>query len=614
MATLSNEAIKQQAIELVKSEKNNWKDATAFVTDRVSFQMRNLIKKARKNYWGIFESPRDPITGQKKIFVPLTQSTCESVVKNIDLDTKDINFRAKKASAVQLTAIVRQFVRNRLDDIYFGEYLDELERNLTIDGTAVWKTVWFKGEKDKWEFKIHPVDLLNLYIDPVARDIQSTTVIERSLMTQDEVSSMDEWDDTEDILQSKFLHPSDEDLNSSQRTATEGTMIEIYERWGLMPKSLMTGNKEDADEMVEGHIVVSGTNSAWKVHLIEENDGVKPYTDFWMRRVTNRYYGIGTAEQLIPLQEWLNAVINIRINRARVSQLGIFKIRRGAGITAQMVSRLASNGAITVNNPDDIVQMPMQDASPASYQDEQVIKEWSQQITQAFDVATGENLPASTPATNAAIQSRSAQSAFVLIKEQIGMGLQRWLKQQILPNMFKNMRKGEVLRLSGEPAEIRELDEMVVNQLLFKAIEKMDKQGKIVDPESVARERQKLEEKLKNMGKDRFMKLKSDFDPGDYDVQVFVTNEEMDKAVLANNLTQVLQVAPEFKDVIISQIFDLMGLDVAQLQTKVEEVEEEVEAQEAPQAGPQAAPQAAGSIQQLLTQAGTAQGQPAPQA
>ena len=73
-----------------------------------------------------------------------------SVVKNIDLDTKDINLRAKKPESVGLTSVARSIIRDSLDGIgqgiseygtSFGEELDMLERNLAIDGTAVWKTM-----------------------------------------------------------------------------------------------------------------------------------------------------------------------------------------------------------------------------------------------------------------------------------------------------------------------------------------------------------------------------------------------------------------------------------------------------------------------------------------
>lgn len=119
-----------EALRIIKSEKTEWETGTAFVTEKVAFQMRNLIRQLRKNYWGIFDNPTDPTTGRKKIWVPLTESLVESVVKNIDLDTKDIQFKAKRPEAIGFTSLVRSIVKVRLDQINFGEKLDELERIL----------------------------------------------------------------------------------------------------------------------------------------------------------------------------------------------------------------------------------------------------------------------------------------------------------------------------------------------------------------------------------------------------------------------------------------------------------------------------------------------------
>jgi len=59
--------IERAALSLVSNEKVGWETATAFVTEKVAFNMRNLIRQLRRNYWGVFEQPVDPQTGRKKI-------------------------------------------------------------------------------------------------------------------------------------------------------------------------------------------------------------------------------------------------------------------------------------------------------------------------------------------------------------------------------------------------------------------------------------------------------------------------------------------------------------------------------------------------------------------
>ncbi len=125
----------------------------------------------------------------QKIWIPLTETFVEQVVKNIDLDTKDIGFRAKTEEGVPFTEITRAAVKNYLDKSFFGEILDMTERQLAIDGTVVWKTWESKGE-----LKTEIVDLLNFYIDPTARSIQDAgAVIERAVVNWDEFEQMDGW-------------------------------------------------------------------------------------------------------------------------------------------------------------------------------------------------------------------------------------------------------------------------------------------------------------------------------------------------------------------------------------------------------------------------------------
>lgn len=551
-----------ELLEYVRSRITQWEDETAFVTDKVAFNMRNLIRQLRKNYWGVFDAPIDPTTGRKKTWVPLTESIVEAVVKNIDLDTKDINIRAKRPDSVGISSLVRTIVKNKLDKLNFGEMLDITERSLAIDGTVVWKTFEGFDEKSKQKsVKVNRVDLLNCYIDPTAESIQKTEVfIERAVMDKQELMSYDAWNNKQLVKEFDNVHKTERDLNYT--TTSTGQSVEVFEAWGLLPIG------KDG-EMVEGHAVIANIMNDPVVMLVEKNEkGLKPYEECWYRRMPGRWYGRGIAEMVMMLQLWVNTIVNIRINRARVSQLGIFKVKKGAGVTPQMLSRLASNGAITVNSMDDIEQFVMQEASQASYNDEQVVQSWSERVTHAFEVVTGEALPSSTPATNAIIQNQNAQSSFTMIKEGLGMFLQRWLEDHALPIIAKTIKKGDIVRMTGDNYELQKMDERIANNLLFKKLEQLQAEGKFFDEQQVQQEKNRILDKLKKSGEDRFIKLLREVDFSEFDVEVYVTNEEVDKNVLVQNLFTALQLAPEHKDAVMEQIFDLMGLDVNQLKGK----------------------------------------------
>ena len=566
--------IEKEAISIVKNEKTTWEDATCFVTDKVAFVMRNVIRKCRKNFWGVFDEAQDPNTKRDKIWVHLTQEFVDAYRKNVDLDTKDINFKAKHPSASGKTKVVRQVTKNYLDDTYFGEDLDRLITDLGIDGTVVWQTTEVYDKKFKKNIPKRPrVDLLNVYIDPTSESIQEAyrfTV--RNLMTADEVKKMKEWINTEDVEGVVGLAQNDSNLNGGISDGQSSSkFVDVYSMFGKIPKSLMTGKKEDAGIEIDGHIVASGLEQKGKarVHLIETYNGIKPYEEAWATRVPGRWYGLGPAEKLMWYQVWANAVVNIRVNRAYITQLGIFKIKKGAGITPQMISRLASNGAITVNSQDDIEQFQMDEASEASYKDEDIIQQRAMRVTGTYESATGEQLPSSTPATNAVIQNNASQNGFTLMKEGIGFFLQRWIKRQVLPILLTNLEMGDVVRMELEPDDLRKYDEDEVDRKLHGMLSQMNEQGVAVDPDEIEMNKQSALQKLKKSGSSRYITVDEVLDYLHYDCEVYITNETLDKGVLTNNLMTAMSLAPEYKEQIMQAFFDLSGLDLKPVQNQM---------------------------------------------
>lgn len=563
---MQNTDIFAAAVGIVRGEKQRWEVATAFITDRVSFKMRQLIRICRKNYYGVFDTPIDQSTGMEKTWYPLTEINVEAVVKNIDLDQKDINFRAKNQNGYGITDITRAAVKDKLSSIYFGQKLDDFERNLAIDGTAVWKTYEESGK-----LIVKPIDLLNIYIDPTSPSVQQAyRFTERTLLFPEEIMAMTGWMNTANIDVDVPVGPPRVDPywgNRSQSVNSNVKLIDVYELWGQIPLSLITGNPNDQTKEVQGRIVVSGIDSPGKerVHLIERNtkvdsegNALKPYEECWFTRVPNRWYGRGVAEKLLSLQVYSNIVFNVRINRSRVSQLGLFKMKKGAGVTPQMLSRLPSNGVVVLNNLDDLEQMAVQEVGQSSYTDEQVINTISERLTGAFQVATGENLPSSTSATEAAMQASSVKSGFALIKDSIGGFLERWMDRHALPIIAKELTIGQLVRITSDEETFKELVDRVV---LFKAQEALEssfKGGYLPSPQEMQMEMESAREKL--LKGDMFLKLVKDVIASELETQMYVTNEEMDVSVTVANLLQEAQIAPQYADQLVNMANDLMGL------------------------------------------------------
>lgn len=601
---LSNKTLEERAIALVRNERTKWETATAFITDRVSFKMRQLIRILRKNYYGIFDQAKDEFTQLEKIWYPITEINVEAVVKNIDLDQKDIMFKSKGPDGYEMTELTRAAVKDKLSRMYFGQKLDDFERMLCIDGTAVWKT-WEEDGK----MRVELVDLLNIYLDPTTPSIQEAyRFTERSLMFPDQIASMD-WMNNKGIVPAEGIRRVDPLWGGN---ATAGSMVsnvkmvDVYEMWGMIPLSLITGLTEDDDTEVPGRLVVSGLDTPGKerCHLIERNlkvtaegDALKPYEEAWFTRVPNRWYGRGVAEKLLTLQIYANIVFNVRINRSRIAQLGLFKIRKGAGITPQMLSRLPSNGAITLNSLDDLQQLEVQEVGATSYKDEDVINALSERLTNAFEVVTGESMPSSTPATNAVLQDRNAKSAFSVIKDGVAMFLTRWMDRHALPIIAKELTAGEIVRFAGDDDTFKGIVDRVVKYQAKEALDKAFAKGYLPSDQEIQMEVQNASNRMHKS--DVFIELIEDIIANQYDTQVIVSNEEIDLAVTTQNLIGMLNYAPQYSEDIIKQVFDLMGLPIPkQNQQPQQQPGQQTPQQGGPQLGqpaPAFGPQGAGN-------------------
>ena len=560
------------AINIVQREQSNWEEAIVYVTDKVAFRMRELIRIFRKNYWGVFDKPYDELTGREKTWIGLAMSIVEMYVKNGDIDQKDISFVARTEEGTEIADLTRLWVKEYLSRMYFGETLDEDQRQLCIDGTVVWKT-WEAGGK----MNRRTVDLLNFYIDPSEKDIQSAyRVTERSLLLPAQIAGMD-WYNTKNLTGSNILSKTDGNRNNQYGTFTTGEFRDVWEMWGKIPKWLVTLDKEaqDAHTEIDGHVVISGLQSGQVVcHLIEENtrkdrygNAIKPYEEWRIAKVSGRWYGIGIVERILALQEYLNTIVNVRKNKALVSQLGLFKIKKGKGITSSMLQRLPVNGAIQVQDMDDVQQFNVSDVPVSSYKDEDVIKYWAAQVTQAQPVSSGEILPASATATSAAISNANAKSTYVLFMEATGHFLTRRMDRQALPIMAKELKEGELLRLAGDDDMFKELMERVafwsvMDKLENSPVVPSEEELNQVIEEEVARLRSRPQTFVKNI-----QKIVAD----SLEARVKTTNEDLDTSVTVKNLIDMAQIAPEYREHSVRLAYDLLGLPTPKAQQRVAE-------------------------------------------
>ena len=554
------------AMDLILREKNAWENINLQVSDDVTFSMRTEIDNYRKNYYGVYEDPIDPDTKLEKLWIPLTEWTVETIVKNIDLDTKDIVIKSPQAKDSKPAQLVRLLTLHFMRMVGFGEFLNDIIRRLTIDGTAIAKCVkrWSPEHKRNLPH-LSIVDPLNFIIDPSARSLHDVPVMERAIMTIEEVGKMD-WDNKKLIQYSEGSVP----------TAT------IYERWGLIPENLITGKKEDKDKWISGTIIASAqpktenqspstaglSDQILVIHKIEADPKpFKPYEECWYKRVPNRWHGRPPAEMIKGLQSWLNTVVNIRRDELMNKLTGKYKYRKGIGITRQMLESIKSGGAIPVDNMDDIQQLNESDVQGSSYQEPAEIIGMAERVTGTHDV---ESLAPSLPATTAVLKDKGSRTAFALTQENIGMFLERLMKRHFIPLVIDSLKDGEILRITGEAKDLMMIDDIAITEVYNnKIVNELVKKRQLPTLQEMTIFKDALAEDLDKMGEDRDVKILKKYFDVDYDVVVEWTDEKFDKAVMTRNLIDLIQARLPGMDseALAREVAEIMGLSGSRFST-----------------------------------------------
>ena len=561
----------KKVIQIMRDEKTEWEEGQVWATDKVHYKMRDIIQKARKNYLGKFDVKKDEVTGRKKYFVPLTEDMTETVVKNIDLDTLDINIRSTNPNGYASSNILRYLISYFMRKNYWGEILNEMLRLFCIDGTVILKNLKNYDKKlNRQVIKSRIVDRTNFIIDPSEDNIQEAgAVIERNVLRKSEIEKYP-WKNVEYVSETTSFNRLNTLIGAEVKTQVP--YVEVFERWGELPIG------KDG-KWVSAVAIVSDLDANPVVHLVKENKkGIKPYEECRYRKLFGRWDGRGIGEMLIPLQRYLNETVNLRINAARIAQLGLFKVRKGSGITRQLLKSLISGGAIPVTRMEDIAELRVPDIKESSYRDEETTYNWAQKVTGAFDVSRGEGLPASQPATTAMLQEKGSKSGFNLIQENLGMFLSRVFERHIIPLLIENLKMDDVISIVGSPKELKELDNNYINKKTRDYYVDSMKKGKLPSGEDVAMFKDLQQQKLNKFGKNRYLSdLKKVLSGWEYEVQIFVTKESFNKAVIVQQLNELLINYSQVPgtnldtDAIFKEILDLMGIGGARfLESKKE--------------------------------------------
>lgn len=557
-------------------------EGEVFITERISFLMKNILKRARKNYNGVYDKPYDSITKEEKYFPPLTEAFTDGIIKSIDFDIKDMDIYSLNGSNVGAIKIIKSVLKSKLHEARFGEVLNEMGRFLCIDGTGIIKFIDDYDEKKKKRvMRFKAVDNLNIIADESANSLEDCFgILERSLMNDSELRAKKGvwWDDQlEKVLTSKS---GNNDFNFTRYGLSTGggvvqstaPMHPVYDYWGQLEKKDLTGEKQDEGVWIEAHAVVYGVQDKGCVVLFAEENtkGYRPYVDCTLKKVIGRRTGRGVPEMLFGTQKYMNMLIEIRKKNAQILQNGLFKAKRGMGLTADtIISKLTSGGIIQVDEMDDFEQMAIQDTRQASYADEDRLIAWGERNTGSYDVRRGESLAASTSATSIITQDRNSRDIFQLVQENVGLMLEKLIICQVLPWIKANVKAGEIVMITGSARDLMEMDSALSEHLVNKSFVDYVEMHQAYPPNP---EQWLVDAKAKQMrvfqqqGSRRYVTTSKDFLSEEVGVIAPITNETLDKNLILTKLQESLVLAASNPNLnldpqgILENIYSILGI------------------------------------------------------
>lgn len=515
-----------------------------------TFSQYDTIKRIHLYLNSQFEN-QTLFNGRRKLFFNISKYRCEVATRMLNFDTKDLRLVAENFESSMPAYLLSKEFQLWLKKSTFARTLNQIAEALPRYGSYVLKKT--SGGATK-------VDLRRLALDPTVERIwQSPFVIQKHYMTSTQIREKKGWDEeTKKVLLARqptiIEKPSYEDGIVITRTGSSN-YYEIYERYGEVRKSWITGKQEDYDTIVRGMFITSescgapaegGSPYAANVDALvlfkgEYTKPTWPYFDFHYYKTEGRWLGVGIVEDLFAAQERENELTNQKRISMEISALQIFQTN-AATILQNLLTDMRNGDVIKIAGNGSLSPVATEARDLASFtQEEQRFDQLADRISNAYDATRGENLGKSTPATNAVLQNNASTGVFDFKKENIGIDLRYFLLEWVMPQLKKDLSPAHILRFTGSLSDLRKVDDLIVENIAREEAMKRLLSGTIVSHDDMQLLKDQLRVQLAKRGAERWIDVvKGAYDDVQADFDFIVTNEQKDVQAMASNLFTVL--------------------------------------------------------------------------
>jgi len=467
---------------VVSNFKRNFLEKEIEIVPGLTHNQYNVVKRIYFYQHNQFESGPVDENGDPKYFYDLVTDRNDDASKNIDLDTSDCYIKAEDEGAQLKSWLLRREFMGYAKESGFGKKLNEMADDLPAFGTVVWKKVKLSdGRTD-----VQSVELINLMNDPSVKNLKDGVVIERHVLTQDDLWSYKSWDQHEvqemisanqTIARVGFLDTNQASVNGSFGTQIDDytPFYEVYEFWGEIPRAMYEKYKRGGKPRVQkrgskavqpsrdagaiespyqGELndsvyvmaIVSGVDSGQKEAVLfckEVDRKLFPYKEVHFRRRKGRWLGVGNYESCFDLTEKANEITNRYFSSLRIALLHLYQTRDKSHVK-NMLSDLLDGDLVVTKS--EITAIPTEIRGAADYRNEmQMIEAKADRICKSLEVVTGQNLPSNTPFKLGAQQLVSATKFFDKVQENMGLFLEEVFNEWLLKDFGESLTEEHIL-------------------------------------------------------------------------------------------------------------------------------------------------------------------------
>lgn len=520
------------------------------VVDGYNFSQYQTIKKAHLYYNSRFLSGDLDSNGRKKIFFNIVKAPCKVASRFLNFDTKNIRLIANTRDSEMSTFLLEKELKNWMKTNKIAITLNKIADLAPVYGSVVLK-------KTKKGADI--VDLRRLILDQTVDTITNSrfVTIEHNLTpSQLRAKQKDGWENVDEVISKFYVNTAPEpyiqDGNLNQVVSTP--LVKIYERYGEVPKSWLDGTApKENEEMVRALFIVAGVDSFGTGEdgkTVIREDGVVlfksrwfgdyPFRDFHFDKTEGRWLGIGVVEDLFQIQERTNELANEKRESMTISNKHIFQTQDKT-IIKNLLRDLSNGAVIQAGANGGLTPMANEERNLTAFSSEENrYAMQAKELTFSYDAIRGEQLPASTPATNAVIQDRNTKSVYGVKRENLANMLRFFFTDLVIPQAIKDLTPEHIMHFIGSTEELFKLDSVIVKNLSNKTAIDMILNGKLVTEETLMAIRQDITNQLKEAGVDRFITIKEAYyKNADFTFDINIDNEQEDLQLLTNNLFSV---------------------------------------------------------------------------